>query len=147
MFYGEKLFAVEPRINIWFSSSCRRFDSRIVTKDMDDRLITWLLLAICVPHAFKNPYLVAKIIEVLFVLSTSLQSTDSVYLRIMTHQLSIQYLPPYLMKFYTGLAINSKLGCEIVIRARINKFPFVLQMSKLRARVRNFTTNLRFGII
>ncbi len=80
-----------------------RFDSRIIIKDMDDRLITWLLLAVCVPHAFKNPYLVAKIIEVLFVLNTSMQTTETLYGRIMRHQISTQYLAPYLMKFYTGL--------------------------------------------
>ena len=70
---------------------------------MENTLVTWLLLAICVPNAFKNPYLIAKIIEVLFVLNTTMQPTDNLYVQIMTHPISTQYLPPFLMKFYTGM--------------------------------------------
>lgn len=95
-----------------------RFASHIVIKDMDDKLITWLLLAICVPHAFKNPYLVAKIIEVLFVLNTSMQTTEHLYSRIMTHQISTQYLAPYLMKFYTG-TYNVNVNVNIKGRLKI----------------------------
>lgn len=80
-----------------------QFASHIVTKNMENTLVSWLLLAICVPSAFKNPYLIAKIIEVLFVLNTTMQTSDNLYVQIMTHPISTQYLPPFLMKFYTDV--------------------------------------------
>lgn len=70
---------------------------------MEDNMITWLLVAVCSPHCIKNPYLVAKIIEVLFVLNPGIQArTEPLHDRIMAHSVSVQYLPSFLMKFYTG---------------------------------------------
>lgn len=40
---------------------------------MDNSLITWLLVVVCTPHCIRNPYLIAKIIEVLFVINPSVQ--------------------------------------------------------------------------
>lgn len=40
---------------------------------MDNSLITWLLVVVCTPHCIRNPYLIAKIIEVLFVINPNVQ--------------------------------------------------------------------------
>lgn len=50
-----------------------RFSPGVVTNNMDNSLITWLLVVVCTPHCIRNPYLIAKIIEVLFVINPSVQ--------------------------------------------------------------------------
>uniref|UniRef100_A0A8D8LIT7 Ubiquitin conjugation factor E4 B n=2 Tax=Cacopsylla melanoneura TaxID=428564 RepID=A0A8D8LIT7_9HEMI len=71
---------------------------------IEDRCIQWLLVTICSPHHIKNPYLLAKLIEVLFILNPDIQTrTSNLYDRIMSHPFSSQYLPSYLMKFYTDV--------------------------------------------
>ncbi|XP_039301602.1 ubiquitin conjugation factor E4 B isoform X2 [Nilaparvata lugens] len=76
----------------------------VLVDDMDDNMITWLLVAVCSPHCIKNPYLVAKIIEVLYVLNPGIQArTEQLYYKIMHHPICQQYLPSFLMKFYTDV--------------------------------------------
>lgn len=71
---------------------------------MEESLITWLLLMICQSNYIKNPYLVAKIVEVLFVINPSIQPmTEMLYSRFMAHELSQTILPSALMKFYTDV--------------------------------------------
>jgi ubiquitin conjugation factor E4 B len=68
--------------------------------------LTWILVCICCPAPFKNPYLIAKLIEVLFVLNPSIQpKTEILNNMMMSHPLSITHLPSSLMKFYTGIVI------------------------------------------
>lgn len=50
-----------------------RFCPGVVANNMDNSLITWLLVVVCTPHCIRNPYLIAKIIEVLFVINPSVQ--------------------------------------------------------------------------
>lgn len=86
---------------------------------MEDSLICWLLVVVCAPHCIRNPYLVAKIIEVLFVINPGIQSrTENLHSRVMSHPISITYLPSYLMKFYTGMFHND-------LESSTTKFIFV----------------------
>jgi ubiquitin conjugation factor E4 B len=58
---------------------------------------------VCCPTLVRNPYLVAKLIEVLFVISSGAQAhRDPLHTRLMAHSLYVSHLPSYLMKFYTG---------------------------------------------
>lgn len=76
----------------------------VVVDGMDDIMVTWLLVCICTPQAIKNPYLVAKVVEVLFVLHSGVvPRNQSIQQRIMNHPISHEHLPSYLMKFYTGM--------------------------------------------
>lgn len=73
---------------------------------MEDSLIDWLLVIICSSHCIKNPYLIAKIVEVVFIMNPLVQSPTStalLYDRFMTHQISQTILPSALMKFYTDV--------------------------------------------
>jgi len=84
------------------------FDFRYAPKAIEfkffDKLLTWILVCICSPAAFKNPYLIAKLIEVLFVLNPSIQpKTEVLNNMMMSHPLSVSHLPSALMKFYTGI--------------------------------------------
>lgn len=48
-----------------------RYAPQVVTDFIEDPVVTWLLSAICHGHLIKNPYLLAKIVEVLFVIDLS----------------------------------------------------------------------------
>lgn len=37
----------------------------------NDSVITWLLTCVCAPQCMKNPYVTAKLVEVLFVISSN----------------------------------------------------------------------------
>ncbi|KAK9507640.1 hypothetical protein O3M35_007452 [Rhynocoris fuscipes] len=76
----------------------------VVADGLDDTLVTWLLVCVCTPQAIKNPYLVAKVVEVLFVLHSGiLPRNQPLYLKIMNHPISETHLASYLMKFYTDV--------------------------------------------
>lgn len=71
---------------------------------MEDSVITWLLVTICSSSMIKNPYLVAKLVEVMFVILPSIQPRcEMLYLRLMNHHISQTVLPSALMKFYTDV--------------------------------------------
>ncbi|KAF7992765.1 hypothetical protein HCN44_005109 [Aphidius gifuensis] len=81
-----------------------QYSPTIVANNMENSLITWLLVVICTPHCMRNPYLIAKIIEVLFVINPSVQGrTESLHDQVMSHPISKTYLASYLMKFYTDI--------------------------------------------
>ena len=55
--------------------------------------------------------LVAKIVEVLFVINPSVQErTQELFLRCMSHPISEEHLPSALMNFYTGKTKNEALS-------------------------------------
>ncbi|XP_050424962.1 ubiquitin conjugation factor E4 B [Adelges cooleyi] len=89
-----------------------------------DTLLTWILVCICSPAAFKNPYLIAKLIEVLFVLNPSIQpKTEVLNSMMMSHPLSISHLPSALMKFYTVIestGASSEFYDKFTIRYHIS---------------------------
>ncbi|KAG7198729.1 hypothetical protein KM043_001720 [Ampulex compressa] len=81
-----------------------QFKPAVVASNMDNSLITWLLVVVCTPHCIRNPYLIAKIIEVLFVINPSVQGrTESLHNQVMAHPISKTFLASYLMKFYTDV--------------------------------------------
>lgn len=89
-----------------------------------DKLLTWILVCICSPAAFKNPYLIAKLIEVLFVLNPSIQpKTEVLNNMMMSHPLSVSHLPSALMKFYTVIestGASSEFYDKFTIRYHIS---------------------------
>lgn len=76
----------------------------VIIDCMDETIVTWLLSLICAPHLIKNPYLTAKLVEVLFVISPSIQqTTKKIYDLIMNHKLAQSALISALMKFYVDV--------------------------------------------
>lgn len=45
----------------------------IVARTMDQMMMTWLLTLVCSANCFNNPYLVAKLVEVLFMMNPTVQ--------------------------------------------------------------------------
>lgn len=76
----------------------------MIADNTEDTLITWLLVTVCSSNMIKNPYLVAKLIEVIFVIIPSIQPRcEPMYNRLMSHHISCTMLPSSLMKFYTDV--------------------------------------------
>ncbi|KAF5288784.1 hypothetical protein FQA39_LY15275 [Lamprigera yunnana] len=81
-----------------------QFCPTVIADNMENSVITWILITICSSHYIKNPYLVAKIIEVVFVINPNIQPrTELLYSRFMSHEISQIMLPSSLMKFYTDV--------------------------------------------
>ncbi len=81
---------------------CRYFPS-VISDCLDQNLLTFILTSVCSPTLFKNPYLVSKLVEILFVINPAVQDrTQDLFLRMMSHPIAEEHLPSALMKFYTG---------------------------------------------
>lgn len=77
---------------------------QMVADFIEEPVIKWLLIAVCYSNLIKNPYLVAKIIEVIFVINLSgHMKAKNVYERFMDNPMSQNGLPSALMKFYTDI--------------------------------------------
>lgn len=59
-------------------------------KHVDHSIITWLLTSVCAVQCIKNPYVTAKLIEVMFVVSPSIQPNSSVY-NAVSRAVSVQF--------------------------------------------------------
>lgn len=66
---------------------------------MDNSLITWLLVVVCTPHCIRNPYLIAKIIEVIFVINPNVQVNKKMIV-------IIYFLEQYLINFHFRDGLN-----------------------------------------
>ncbi|XP_055375638.1 ubiquitin conjugation factor E4 B [Condylostylus longicornis] len=71
-----------------------------IKASIDHSIVTWLLTCVCAPHCIKNPYVTAKLVEVLFVFSVNLPQISSL---ILNHELAQTVLLSSLMKFYVDI--------------------------------------------
>ena len=79
-----------------------QFMPAVVSSLVDYGIVSWLLVSLSNTHHFANPYLVSKLVEILFVVNPAVQDkTGEMYSRIMGHPLCQERLPSSLMKFYT----------------------------------------------
>lgn len=67
-------------------------------------LVYFVIIFLCSTNYIKNPYLVAKLVELMFVLCPVIQNkTSKIYEAIQLHPLALNHLVPSLMKFYTDV--------------------------------------------
>ncbi|XP_030589580.1 ubiquitin conjugation factor E4 B isoform X2 [Archocentrus centrarchus] len=67
-------------------------------------IVTFLVVFICSQNYIRNPYLIAKLVEVLFVTNPAVQPRTQRFSEMMeNHPLSVKHLVPALMKFYTDV--------------------------------------------
>ncbi|KAH8412425.1 hypothetical protein KR009_001922 [Drosophila setifemur] len=72
-----------------------------IRQGIDHSIITWLLTCVCASHLIKNPYVTAKLVEVMFVFS--LKPTNSVNTAMWNHELAQNALVSALMRFYVDV--------------------------------------------
>lgn len=76
----------------------------MVNKNCDGRLMTWLLGTICSASLVRNPYLIAKLVEVIFVIMPVIQPRcKDMFNMFMMNPISENHLVSALMKFYTDV--------------------------------------------
>lgn len=84
-----------------FSSS--RYSPQVLYEPCVQDIVTFLVVFICSQNYIRNPYLIAKLVEVLFVTNPAVQPRTQRFSEMMeNHPLSVKQLVPALMKFYTG---------------------------------------------
>ncbi|XP_073731483.1 ubiquitin conjugation factor E4 B isoform X2 [Misgurnus anguillicaudatus] len=77
---------------------------QVLFEPCTEDVVTFLVVFICSQNYIKNPYLIAKLVEVLFVTNPAVQPRTQRFFEMMeNHQLSINQLVPALMKFYTDV--------------------------------------------
>uniref|UniRef100_T1ISF9 Ubiquitin conjugation factor E4 B n=1 Tax=Strigamia maritima TaxID=126957 RepID=T1ISF9_STRMM len=81
-----------------------QFAPQVLEDTCTPDILTFLVLFICSPTYISNPYLVAKLIEVIFVANPVIQPrSELLYHNIMTHPLAEKHLIYSLMEFYTDV--------------------------------------------
>ncbi|XP_059397261.1 ubiquitin conjugation factor E4 B-like isoform X2 [Carassius carassius] len=77
---------------------------QVLYEPCTDDIVTFLVVFISSQNYIKNPYLIAKLVEVLFVTNPAVQPRTQRFFEMMeNHPLSINQLVPALMKFYTDV--------------------------------------------
>lgn len=59
-----------------------RYTPAVIGEVFDHSIITWLLTCVCAPQCIKNPYVTAKLVEVLFNVSLNAHSNPALYLAV-----------------------------------------------------------------
>ncbi|XP_033150682.1 LOW QUALITY PROTEIN: ubiquitin conjugation factor E4 B [Drosophila busckii] len=72
-----------------------------IHQHIDHSIITWLLTCVCASHLIKNPYVTAKLVEVMFVFS--LKPANSINTAMWNHELAQNALVSALMRFYVDV--------------------------------------------
>lgn len=77
---------------------------QVLYEPCTEDIVTFLIVFICSQNYIKNPYLIAKLVEVLFVTNPAVQPrTQRFFEMLENHPLSVNQLVPALMKFYTDV--------------------------------------------
>ena len=98
--------------------------SQVIDCDTSSELIYFLVVLICTENCVSNPYLVAKLIEVIFLSCPSVHShTEHFNQRLLSHPLAQAHLAKALMKFYTDVestGASSEFYDKFTIRYHIS---------------------------
>ena len=116
---------------------------QIVARTVDQMVMTWLLTLVCSAHCFNNPYLVAKLVEVLFMMNPSVQ--------VYKFFISSRFLSSF--SFYNSFSLVRKryMSGYWLIKFRsprcLRLWWNSTQMLSLLERHQSFTTNLQSDFI
>lgn len=77
---------------------------QVVETNITQELLTLLVVLVCSPCYVNNPYLIAKLVEVMFMANPSIQPyTGNLHTQLLSHPLAEHHLSLALMKFYTDV--------------------------------------------
>ncbi|GAA6107170.1 ubiquitin conjugation factor E4 B isoform X1, partial [Tachysurus ichikawai] len=81
-----------------------QYSPQVLYEPCTQDIVTFLVVFICSQNYIRNPYLIAKLVEVLFVTNPAVQPRTQLFFEMIeNHPLSINQLVPALMKFYTDV--------------------------------------------
>ncbi|XP_048097638.1 ubiquitin conjugation factor E4 B isoform X3 [Alosa alosa] len=81
-----------------------QYSPQVLYEPCTQDIVTFLIVFICSQNYIRNPYLIAKLVEVLFVTNPAVQPRTQRFFEMMeNHPLAIHQLVPALMKFYTDV--------------------------------------------
>ncbi|XP_068094966.1 ubiquitin conjugation factor E4 B isoform X2 [Hyperolius riggenbachi] len=81
-----------------------QYAPQVLFESCTQDVATFLVVLLCNQNYIRNPYLVAKLVEVMFVTNPAIQHrTQKFFEMIESHPLSTKLLVPSLMKFYTDV--------------------------------------------
>jgi len=91
-----------------------RYAPQVLYEPCTQDIVMFLVVMLCNQNYIRNPYLVAKLVEVMFMTNPAVQPrTQKFFEMIENHPLSTKLLVPSLMKFYTGKCFAySSLGVQ-----------------------------------
>ncbi|XP_045858444.1 ubiquitin conjugation factor E4 B isoform X2 [Meles meles] len=81
-----------------------QYSPQVLYEPCTQDIVTFLVVMLCNQNYIRNPYLVAKLVEVMFMTNPAVQPrTQKFFEMIENHPLSTKLLVPSLMKFYTDV--------------------------------------------
>uniref|UniRef100_A0A4W3HNT2 Ubiquitin conjugation factor E4 B n=1 Tax=Callorhinchus milii TaxID=7868 RepID=A0A4W3HNT2_CALMI len=81
-----------------------QYSPQVLYEPCTQDVVTFLIVFICSQNYIRNPYLIAKLVEVMFVTNPAVQPrTQKFYEILENHPLATKQLVPSLMKFYTDV--------------------------------------------
>ncbi|XP_048766609.1 ubiquitin conjugation factor E4 B-like [Ostrea edulis] len=81
-----------------------QFSPDVLNDPSISQIIHMLIVMVCNNEYIGNPYLTAKLVEVIFVMNPSIQRrTGTLNEQFLLHPLAVKHLVPALMKFYTDI--------------------------------------------
>ncbi|KAE8591756.1 hypothetical protein XENTR_v10018566 [Xenopus tropicalis] len=103
-----KMFATLPEFYVEdvaeFLFFIVQYAPQVLFEPCTQDVATFLVVLLCNQNYIRNPYLVAKLVEVMFVTNPAIQHrTQKFFEMIESHPLSTKLLVPSLMKFYTDV--------------------------------------------
>ncbi|XP_013923930.1 PREDICTED: ubiquitin conjugation factor E4 B [Thamnophis sirtalis] len=103
-----KVFAAMPEFYVEdiaeFLFFIVQYSPQVLYEPCTQELVTFLVVMLCNQDYIRNPYLVAKLVEVMFMTNPAVQPrTQKFFEMIENHPLSVKLLVPSLMKFYTDV--------------------------------------------
>ncbi|XP_072283184.1 ubiquitin conjugation factor E4 B isoform X3 [Pyxicephalus adspersus] len=103
-----KMFAALPEFYVEdvaeFLFFIVQYAPQVLFESCTQDIATFLVVLLCNQNYIRNPYLVAKLVEVMFVTNPAIQHrTQKFFEMIEGHPLSFKLLVPSLMKFYTDV--------------------------------------------
>ncbi|XP_063001468.1 ubiquitin conjugation factor E4 B isoform X1 [Elgaria multicarinata webbii] len=103
-----KMFAALPEFYVEdvaeFLFFIVQYSPQVLYEPCTQDVVTFLVVMLCNQNYIRNPYLVAKLVEVMFMTNPAVQPrTQKFFEMIENHPLSTKLLVPSLMKFYTDV--------------------------------------------
>ncbi|CAG8504078.1 13438_t:CDS:10, partial [Ambispora leptoticha] len=127
-----------------------RWDPMVIVQNSRNELLTFIITFLRSSSYIKNPYLKAKLVEILFYFTLPFRGEPEGGLGALlnTHSLSLEHLMPALMSFYVGM--HSQFYDKFNIRYNISQIFKTIwynpdHREKLRQESRNTVSFVRFA--